>query len=86
MSTLSIQLSGSSISGLTGTPTKAYTVSDADLQSLLTWATKQWSGVLGPSPTNTQILLAWLQYQLVQPTIAGVQATNHVIPPPISMS
>jgi hypothetical protein len=86
MSTITISLSGSAIAGLTSNPSKIYTIDDSDLQLLLNWVAVQWAGMLGLSPTNAQLLLAWIQYQLVAPTIQGVQITNRTTPPPISLS
>lgn len=89
MSTITITLSGSAITGLTGTPTKTYTVSDTDLQTLLTWFANSAQATtinLPPTPTNPQILLGWIAWW-VSLTIGlvqdSIQATK---PPPISIA
>lgn len=65
MATLSISVSGSAL--VNGA--KSYTISDADLQRVLNWARAIYGGALPPSPTNVQILLAWVQ--------AFVDGTTH---------
>jgi ABC-type Fe3+-siderophore transport system permease subunit len=86
MATVTITLSGSAIPGLTGTPTKSYAISDADLQLVLAWA----QGAFGnPNMTNAQILIAWLTGQLITPTISAVgylQRSLQTPPPPIAIS
>lgn len=85
MSTITVSLTGSAITGLTGTVSKAYTISDTDLQTLLTW----FATTLPSGQTNQQILLAWIQALLVTPTIAQIQGwrtENPVIPSPISIA
>ena len=79
MATLSIQLSGSAV--VNGT--KTYTVSDPDIQDVLTWAATAFATSLPASPTNQQILLAWIQQQLVVATQTGVQRfeTTTTVPP-----
>lgn len=61
MTTLTISVNGSAISGLTTNPSKSYTVSDADLQKVLDWAAVAFASQLPPTPTSSQILLAWVQ-------------------------
>lgn len=82
MATITISLTGSAITGLTGNPSKSYTVSDADLQALLTWAAGNFN-LPGNAP-NSQILLAWIQ-DWVSRTIHAVQVANTASPPPISI-
>ena len=99
MSTITISLSGSAITGLTtagGPVQKVYTVNDTDLQSVLNWsqvafATQLTSSVLGSTnpATNAQILAAWLQGGLVNGTIQAVQqfqTSAPVVPPQITIS
>jgi hypothetical protein len=85
MSTITISLTGSAIAGLTGTQTKAYTVSDADLQLLLNWATVRFAGTLGASPANTAVLVAWIQ-SWVNDTTHAVQVFGTTPPAPISIA
>lgn len=85
MATLTIGISGSAV--FTGS--KSYTLSDADLQSLLTWAAFAFSRSLPPSPNNAQILIAWINGLLINPTINGVQSfqtPQPVVPAPIGIS
>jgi hypothetical protein len=88
MATLSISLSGSGV--VNGT--KNYTVSDADIQRTLDWASFTYKAYIfntfGPAPTNQQILLAWIQNQLIAPTVKGEQAFLQgppviTVPPPV---
>ena len=87
MATVTLTLNGSAITGLTSNPSKVYTISDPDLQSVLTWAQSAFSTSLPSSPTNPQILLAWIQ-SWVNGTRDAVQTSNRTIqlPTPISMS
>ena len=92
MSTITISLSGSAITGLTGTPTKSYTVSDADLQLLLNWATVAFANTFAPPPapppTPQQILIAWIQ-NWVNGTKTAVQqflTPASVVPAPIGIA
>lgn len=84
MTTISVGLSGSAITGLTGTPTKTYTVSDSDLQLLLNWAAVSYASILPANPTNQQILMAWIQ-AWINNTIHSVQVANMASPPPLSI-
>lgn len=92
MSTITISLSGSSITGLTtgsGPIQKLYTITDTDLQSVLNWAQSAFASSLSTSPSNAQILVAWLNSGLVRGTIQAVQQFNTVpaqIPAPIGLS
>ncbi len=90
MPTVTLTLNGSAITGLTSNPSKVYTLSDADLQSILTWGQSAFASSLPSSPavpTNPQILLAWIQ-SWVNGTRDAVQTNNKTIqlPTPISMS
>ena len=76
MATLTIQLSGSAV--VNGT--KSYTVSDADTQTVLTWAEGAFASSLPQSPTNTQILLAWVQ-SWINGTRDAVTVQNTVVTP-----
>lgn len=85
MATISISLTGSSI---IANSTKNYTISDADLQSLLTCMASRFSGYIQTTfntstPTNQQILLAWLQNRLIAETVADIQGFQRVTPPAI---
>lgn len=86
MSTITISLSGSAIAGLTGTPTKTFTISDADLQSVINWATVAFAASLPPTPTPLQVLVAWTQ-SWANGTRDAVQTFNRTVttPTPISM-
>ena len=92
MSTITISLSGSAITGLTtgsGPIQKAYTVSDAQLQQVLNWAQVAFATQLSTAPTNPQIMVAWLQGSLVNGTVQAVQQFNTIpvqVPAPISIS
>lgn len=78
MATLSVGLSGSAL--VTGT--KNYTISDTDLQKVLDWAQIQFFDYIQLTfnqpndpqfvPTNQQILLAWIQCTLINPTKSAV--------------
>jgi hypothetical protein len=94
MATLTISVTGTAV--VTGS--KAYTVSDADLQALLTWAAKAYGPYIAQTynptkaagfvPTNQQILLAWVQTWINQ-TVNSVRVANTpppAPPPPISVS
>ena len=83
--TITITLSGSSLPGLTGTPTKTYTISDTDLQTVLNWG-GPYFGVSGAQ--NSQILLAWFQGMLITPTVNAIQnqqRQQQPLPTPISI-
>lgn len=89
MSTITITLSGSAITGLTGTPTKTYNITDADLQTLLTWFANSQQAVavnLVANPTNAQILLGWIAWwvSMTVGLIQDFQSKNP--PPPISIA
>jgi hypothetical protein len=84
MATLTISLSGSGV--INGS--KTYTVSDADITSLLQWAVSNYASALPLTPTNSQILLAWVQ-GWINATINSVkqfQTPPPVTPTPISIS
>ncbi len=90
MPTVTLTLNGSAITGLTSNPSKVYTLSDADLQSILTWGQSAFSTSLPSSPavpTNGQILLAWIQSWVngTRDAVKGFNTTQN-IPTPISMS
>jgi len=68
MATITISLAGSAT---VANASKAFTVSDADLQLLLTWAAAFLPGV-PPTPTNPQILLAWVNW-LMSNTVRAIQ-------------
>ena len=76
MATLSITLSGSAV--VNGT--KSYTVSDADTQTVLNWAQGAFASSLPQSPTNTQILLAWVQ-SWINGTQGAMVTQNTVVTP-----
>lgn len=77
MATLTVSLSGSAV--VNGS--KSYTVSDADVQTLLTWVSQQPRRFAVPqNPTNQQLLLAWVQ-QWVNENRDMVQQAN--TPPPV---
>ena len=83
MATITISLTGSAI--VTGS--KSYTVSDADLQSVLNLMSGS-RQFIGTTPTNQQLLLAWVQ-QWIDETKANVQRMNIMNltpPPPITIS
>lgn len=93
MSTITISLSGSAITGLTGNPSKSYTVSDADLQALLDWAAVNYAFTFPPSPpnpppTNPQILLAWIQgwVNATKNSVQQFQTPPPVVPPQIALT
>lgn len=88
MSTITISLSGSAITGLTGNPSKVYTVSDADLQSLLNWAAASYVSVLPPTPTNQQILLAWIQgwVNATKTAVQQFETPPPTVPPVITLT
>jgi hypothetical protein len=70
---------------------KSWTISDTDLQFLLDWAAIQFQGYIQQTfgtttPTNQQILLAWLQVRLINSTISDVQSFHRTTPPPITIS
>lgn len=86
MATITISLNGSAIAGLTTNPSKSYTVSDADLQAVLNWAASAFAGALPPTPTNPQILQAWIQ-NWVNGTKSAVQQFQTPAPvPPAQVS
>ena len=79
MATLAITLSGSAV--VNGS--KSYTVSDADTQAVLNWAEVAFAASLPQppqSPTNTQILLAWVQ-SWINGTRDAVTVQNTVVTP-----
>jgi hypothetical protein len=92
MSTITISLSGSALTGLTtgaGPIQKAYNVTDAQLQQVLNWAQVAFATQLTTAPTNPQIMVAWLQGSLVNGTIQAVQQFNTtppVVPTAISIA
>jgi hypothetical protein len=90
---LTISITSTPVSG-----SKTYTVSDADVQSLLNWAAVTYAGIIqslfnptgipGFVPTPQQILLAWIQ-SWISMTKSGVQTFNTptpVAPPQISIT
>jgi hypothetical protein len=90
---LTISITSTPVSG-----SKSYTVSDADVQSLLNWAAVAFAnliqstfnptGIPGFVPTSQQILLAWVQ-NWISMTKASVQIFNTpapVSPPQISIT
>jgi hypothetical protein len=58
MATISISVSGTTVA----TGTRNYTISDADLQSVLDWAAVFFASSLSSAPTNAQILAAWANW------------------------
>lgn len=88
MSTITISLNGSAIAGLTGNPSKGYTVSDTDLQSLLNWAQVAFASQLPANPTAQQILLAWIQswVNATKSAVQQFQTPAAVPPPPITIT
>ena|SRR6266699_98125 len=68
--------------------TKAYTVSDADWISLLSWAAANYQSALAPAPTAGQILLAWVQgwINATRDSVQRFKTTAPVIPPPITIT
>lgn len=80
MTAITITVTGSNITGLTSNPSKTYTISDPDLQLVLNWAFSSFfpyiNATFGSSPTNAQILLAWLENSLIAPTVNGIQVFN----------
>lgn len=56
MATLTINLTSGPVTG-----SKSYTISDADVQSLLDWAAAAYANTLPVTPTNGQVMLAWVQ-------------------------
>lgn len=95
MATIPISLNGSAI---IPNVTRTLTISDADLQMLLNWAAFAFNGYIQATfnptglttfvPTNQQILLAWLENQIVIPTKRGIQQfqTTVTTPAPITMA
>lgn len=81
MSTVTITLAGSGI--VNGT--KSYTINDTDLQLVLNWSQSVFFAPLS-TPTNQQILLAWVQWW-VDTTKQRIQQANTVttVPPPIAI-
>jgi hypothetical protein len=67
MATLTISLSGSAV--VNGS--KNYTVSDADIQTLLNWAGRFAPGVT-PQSTAAQILVAWANWMIAN-TVTAVK-------------
>lgn len=88
MATITISLNGSAISGLTSNPSKVYTVSDADLQAVLNWAASAFAGALPATPTNSQILLAWVQNWVngTRSAVQQFQTPAPVVPAPVTIS
>lgn len=87
MATLTISLSGSAV--VTGS--KSYTINDTDVQSVLTWAAKAYASALPlppATPTNQQILLAWVQSWIngTKDAVQRFQTAPPSPPPPISIS
>jgi hypothetical protein len=84
MATLTISVSGSGIAN--ANQSKAYTVTDADLQKLLNWG----ATIAAPGATTPQILLAWcnllVNYTIRQITAKQVSdaAATAAAPPVIS--
>jgi hypothetical protein len=79
--TLTISITGSALP--TVNQTKTYTVSDTDLQAVLNWAASNYAASLPVSPTNAQILLAWVQGFINATKNAVVQfQTPPPAPPP----
>lgn len=76
MATLTISLTGSAV--VTGS--KSYTVNDTDLQLLLDWA-KATNFDTTATPTNQQVLLAWVQ-GWINSTKRTVQEFQTPVPPP----
>ncbi len=94
MATITITLTGSAI---VPNSSKAYTISDTDLQSLLSWAAVTFNQYIQTTfnptnlptfvPTSQQILLAWVQ-SWVDVAKIGVQrfiTPPPVVPPPINI-
>lgn len=80
MATITMSLSGSGI--VNGS--KNYTISDADLRQLLDWGADAFfrrrvnpDGSAPGTPTDTQVLLAWIQAWIDQ-TKSGVQSFKTV--------
>jgi hypothetical protein len=57
MPTLSISVSSSTVA----LGSRTYTLTDADLQSVMDWARSAYASSLSTSPTNNQIMAAWVQ-------------------------
>lgn len=98
MATLTISLTGSGVAGLTNNPSKSYTVSDADMTSLLAWAAVAYNPyiqatyntppVQGFTPTNQQIMLAWVQSWIngTKNAVQQYQTPAPVAPAPIGIT
>lgn len=71
MATVTISLAGSSV--VNGT--KNYTISDADVQTLINHMIAKYSPAAGPPLTNMQALLKWAQ-RFVDATSGEIQATQ----------
>jgi hypothetical protein len=84
MATLTISLSGSAL--VNGS--KSYTISDADVQSLLDWATVNYASALPLTPTDQQILLAWVQgwINATKVSVQQFKTPPAVVPPQISIT
>jgi hypothetical protein len=86
MASLKITLTGSSI---IADASKSYTISDADLQTLLDTVEMNWPpsppGQSPPPPTNQQLLLWWVQ-RWIDGTIRDIQSHNTTPPPPITIA
>lgn len=94
MASLTVSLSGSAV--VVGS--KSYTVSDADITSLLAWAAVAYdpyiqatfnpSKTAGFTPTNQQILLAWVQSWIngTKNAVQQFQTPAPTVPPPIVIS
>lgn len=80
MGTWTMSLSGSGV--VNGS--KAYTISDADVQTLIDTIKAQETARGGTTPTNAQALLIFVQ-QLVDYTTNRIQSYNktETVPPPI---
>jgi len=75
MATLAISVSGSALVNAS----KSYTINDADLQTLLSWAQVSYANALPVNPTSQQILLAWVQ-GWIDATRANIQQVNTPAP------
>lgn len=84
MANLRITLSGTTL--VPDPSTKNYTISDADLQTLLDTVKQSWPIASTPPnpPTNQQLLLFWVQRWIDQ-SITMTQDRNVVVPPPITI-
>ena len=85
MANLRITLSGTTL--VPDPSTKNYTISDADLQTLLTTIDKAWPTIdpNAPARSNQQLLLYWVQ-TWIDETITGTQRRHTTPPPPITIA